>query len=203
MFQFFESIRLEKDGFQLLEYHQRRVTETCAKYYPGKKPWELHRILVPVPRVEGRTKCRLVYDGEAYQIFYEPYRMREIERVIIVEKEINYPYKFLERKELEEYTQKVGPKDMVVFSREGMITDSVFSNVVFFDGKEWVTPSTYLLNGVKRQYYLDQGMIREEKIHVRDLVRFSYVGFMNAMVDIGELVVPMTNVEVCYGLENL
>lgn len=203
MFPFFESIRLEKDGFRLLDYHQQRVREVFAHFYPGVKPFVLRDILVPVPKVEGRTKCRVRYGERAYDICYESYTMRRIDRVKIVEAKIEYPYKATDRKELESIAGMLKDGEMVVFSCEGCITDSLFSNVIFFDGKKWITPITYLLNGVKRRFCLDKGIIEEAPIMVGDLLSFSHIGFINAMIDVGELVLPIEKVEVLHGLENL
>ncbi|MFN3659904.1 MAG: aminotransferase class IV [Brevinematales bacterium] len=203
MFPFFESIRLEKEGFHLLDYHQERVREVFARFYPDVKPFILRDILVPVPRVAGRTKCRVRYGERAYDICYESYVMRRIDRVKIVEAEINYPYKATDRKELEAVAGMLKEGEMIVFSRHGFITDSLFSNVIFFDGKKWITPTTYLLNGVKRRFCLDNGIIEQGTITVRDLLSFSRIGFINAMIDVGELVLPIENVEVIHGMENL
>jgi len=203
MSRFLESICLEREGFRLLSYHQRRVNETFAHFYPDTPPLDLARLLNPVPRVEGRTKCRVVYDRDVAHIFYESYRLPEIDRVIFIEADVAYPYKFLDREALTRYASLVQEKEMVVFVRGGMVTDSLVSNVVFRDEKGWVTPRTYLLNGVKRQYYLDQGAIRQEDIPLGEVFRFSQVGLINAMIDLGELVLPIERVEVRHGLENL
>ncbi len=203
MYPFFETLRLERNGFQLLAYHQKRLNEVFAAFYPEAKPWDLKRLLQPVPRVETRTKCRFVYGREGYQIFYEPYTLRQIKRVKIVEAIVRYPYKSTDRAEFEKYAALCGEGEMVVFSCDGYITDSLFSNVVFSDGKQWVTPTTYLLNGVQRRFCLEKRSIVEREITVGDLSRYTQIGFINAMVDLGELVLPLTAVEVVNGLEEL
>ncbi|URA09656.1 aminotransferase class IV [Thermospira aquatica] len=201
MYPFFETICLEKDGFHLLAYHQKRLNDVFLKFYPGEKPWELKKLLQPVPKVQTKTKCRFVYGKDGYQIFYEPYTLRRIEKVRILEKDISYPYKFTDRAEFEKYASLCKDGEMVVFSREGHITDSLVSNVVFFDGKHWITPTTYLLNGVKRQFYLEKHRILEKEITIQDMKSYTHIGFINAMIDLEELVLPITAVEVIHGLE--
>lgn len=202
MFPFFETIRLEKGGFMLLEYHQQRVDETFSSYYPEKRPHRLRDILVPVPKVETRTKCKFLYDESSYQIVYEAYTMRIIERVRLREAKIAYPFKRTDREELVRAAGEMREGEMVVFSCDGYITDSLFSNVIFFDGQKWITPRTYLLNGVKRRFCLDQGLICERDVKTDDLYTFFYIGFINAMIDVGELTLPIEKVEVENGMEN-
>lgn len=203
MFQFFEAICLEKDGFRLLDYHQRRVNSVFSRFYPGYSPHNLARCLVPVPRVEGRTKCRFLYDEKSFAVSYEAYVMRTVTRVTMVEAHIHYDVKKTDRSIFENYAKMMAPEEMVVFTEDGYLMDSLFSNVVLFDGKRWITPTTCLLRGVKREYYLETGFITLREVRVSDLPSYTSLGFINAMIDIGELVVPITFVEVKNGLENL
>ena len=66
--------------------------------------------------------------------------------------------------------------------RNGMITDTSYSNIVFRREGEWITPSFCLLKGTMRQYLLDNGKIREEQIAVKDLPRFEKFKLINAMI---------------------
>jgi 4-amino-4-deoxychorismate lyase len=74
--------------------------------------------------------------------------------------------------------------DEILIIKNGFVTDTSFSNIVFFDGIKWITPSTYLLNGTQRQQLLQQGAIIEEEIRPSDLKHFRFAKLINAMLDL-------------------
>ncbi|MBP6430064.1 MAG: aminotransferase class IV, partial [Bacteroidales bacterium] len=69
------------------------------------------------------------------------------------------------------------------------------SNIVFFDGKEYFTPTTFLLNGTMRQRLLDEKMIRERVIKIEDLKNSKRVLLINALNSLDDnLSVELENV---------
>jgi len=62
-------------------------------------------------------------------------------------------------------------------------SDSFSSNIIFYNGKEWVTPDTPLLKGTQRQYLIDKGFIKEERITDKDILKYSKLKLINAMLD--------------------
>ena len=80
----------------------------------------------------------------------------------------------------------------VIFLKNGKVTDSSYANIIFFDGKQWLTPSTFLLNGTCRQRLLNEGKITESPIHYTDIRDFQQIGFINAMLDMGEFNLPIS-----------
>ena len=71
----------------------------------------------------------------------------------------------------------------ILIVKKGLITDTSYSNIILYDGKEWVTPESYLLNGVKRQYLLNGCMIKEIKVRPADLKNYQRVSLINAMLE--------------------
>ncbi len=67
--------------------------------------------------------------------------------------------------------------------KQGFITDSSYCNIAFREGDQWFTPDKPLLNGVQRQYLLDQEIIRKQEIRLTDLSKFSSFKLFNAMID--------------------
>ena len=67
--------------------------------------------------------------------------------------------------------------------KNGFITDTTFSNIVFYDGMQWITPDTYLLNGTQRQRLLREGRIVSREVRVGDLSRFITAKPINSMLD--------------------
>ena len=61
------------------------------------------------------------------------------------------------------------------------MTDTSYSNIIFFDGTKWVTPSTPLLHGTMRSFLLKNEIISEMKIKVPDMKQFQKARLINAM----------------------
>ena len=70
--------------------------------------------------------------------------------------------------------------------KNGYITDTSFSNIIFFDGANWITPSTPLLEGTKIKELLEKKIISEQEIKLKDLIKFSKAKLINAMIDIDD-----------------
>ena len=85
--------------------------------------------------------------------------------------------------------------DEILIVRDGAITDTSYSNVAFFDGRKYVTPDTFLLNGTRRQYLLGTGVLTECRITPSDLGGFERVVLINAMLGIeDDLAVPIERI---------
>lgn len=77
-----------------------------------------------------------------------------------------------------------GEADDVLIVKNGCITDTTFSNVALFDGTQWCTPDTYLLNGTCRQRLIQDGLLVEKRIGPKDLSDYKYIRPINAMLDL-------------------
>ena len=84
--------------------------------------------------------------------------------------------------------------DDVLMVREGRLTDTSIANVALFDGRQWHTPVRPLLGGVKRRFLLESGTIVERDIRVEDLRRYSRIRLFNALIDWGEMELPVSAV---------
>ena len=76
--------------------------------------------------------------------------------------------------------------DILIVKKE-FITDTSFSNIIFFDGDNWITPSTPLLEGTKRKELLEKNIISEQEIKFSDLKNFKKAILINAMLDFDEI----------------
>ncbi|MBI4811335.1 MAG: aminotransferase class IV [Ignavibacteriales bacterium] len=129
-------------------------------------------------------KCRVLYSREIEQIQFIPYTLRQIRTIKIVECDtIEYYYKFVDRKILGNLMDSVETDDILII-KNGMVTDTSFSNIVFFDGTKWVTPDTPLLRGIKRTKLMKEKIIFEQSITKNGIQRFEKAALINAMVDI-------------------
>jgi 4-amino-4-deoxychorismate lyase len=66
------------------------------------------------------------------------------------------------------------------------ITDTSFSNLLFLKGKDWFTPTSYLLNGVQRQNLLKHKEIKETEVTLQNIKEFSHFQIINALNDFDE-----------------
>lgn len=103
--------------------------------------------------------------------------------------------KYADRSALARLLQRRDDCDEILIVRDGAITDTSYSNVAFFDGRKYVTPDTFLLNGTRRQYLLGTGVLTERRITPSDLGGFERVVLINAMLGIeDDLAVPIERI---------
>ena len=191
--QFIETIKLSDGCVFHLAYHQERVCNTFLHFFPNEKVLSLSDMIekVALP-TQGKHKIRIVYGSEHPSVEVLPYQIRPIATIKCVEADfLDYSYKFLDRTFLNTLKESAGT-DEVIFVKNGKVTDSSYANIIFFDGKQWLTPSTFLLNGTCRQRLLNEGKITEAPIHYTDIHNFEQIGFINAMLDMGEFNLPIS-----------
>lgn len=197
MSQFIESIKVEDKKIFLLEQHQKRVNETFS-YFGKSEPLDLAAIFKSLEHDEdGLYKFKITYDLTGkYRTQLIPYAISEIADFQLVENNIyDYSFKFEERKELEKMKILSKAAEIIVV-KNNHITDSSYSNLLFKKGKEWFTPTTYLLNGVQRQHLLKTNKIKEAEITLQTLSEYSHFQLINALNEFDDVVVyPLSKIK--------
>lgn len=183
----FETIKVKNKTLLNLEYHNARLNKSrkdllgCTDFIDLRE-----EISVPKGISNDVFKCRVLYSREVEQIQFIPYTMRQIRTIKIVECDtIEYYYKFADRKIFSNLMESVEADDILII-KNGMVTDTSFSNIIFFDGTNWITPETPLLQGTKRDKLLKEKIIYERSITKNDLQRFEKAALINAMIDLEE-----------------
>ena len=188
MSRFIESIKIEDQKAFLLDLHQKRVNQTFAHF--GKEgSIDLAKIFKNLEHDEdGLYKLRIVYDlDKKFTTQLIPYAIPEIENFQLVENNsYDYSFKFEDRKEFERMKTKAKTEEIIVV-KNNHITDTSYSNILFLKGKEWFTPTTYLLNGVMRQHLLHEKKIKETEITIQNIKEFSHFQLINAMNDFDDM----------------
>ena len=188
MSRFIESIKIEDQKAFLLDLHQKRVNQTFAHF--GKEgSIDLTKIFKNLEHDEdGLYKLRIVYDlDKKFTTQLIPYAIPEIENFQLVENNsYDYSFKFEDRKEFERMKTKAKTEEIIVV-KNNHITDTSYTNILFLKGKEWFTPSTYLLNGVMRQHLLHEKKIKETEITLQNIKEFSHFQLINAMNDFDDM----------------
>ena len=190
---FIESICYSKGGYQNLEFHQERVNRTFSSFYSN----EPHRLNTLLPKIEdeSKMKVRILYDEEGVDIEYAQYEKRNVKTLEVVESgPFDYQFKFENRDRINDLFQ-YSKSDDIIISIDGNITDSSYSNLAFFDGEQWFTPDTPLLNGTKRELLLTTKKLTTMTLRKDDLHSFEKVSLINAMLDLGEIEVPVENIK--------
>lgn len=134
------------------------------------------------------------YDGQGITLVRaDEYRMRAISSLRLVTcDDIDYAYKSADRSRLEQLLGQRGNADEIIIVRNGLLTDTSYSNIALFDGTMWVTPKTPLLKGTMRQAMLDKGLLVERDITPEYCWSCREVSLINAMMPLGRCVVHLS-----------
>lgn len=188
MSQFIESIKIEDQEIFLLELHQKRVNATFEHF--GKEgSIDIAKIFKDLEHDEdGLYKLKITYDlNKNYRTQLIPYAISEIEDFQLIENNVyDYSFKFEDRKEFEKMINKAKASEIIIV-KNNHITDTSYSNLLFLKGKEWFTPSTYLLNGVQRTHLLKNKKIKEAEIKLQNITEYSHFQLINAMNDFDDM----------------
>jgi len=194
---FIETIQVLNGELQNLLCHQERFERTRKHALRLKKhPLLSEAIQLPRGLEKGKMKCRVSYDRDIKLIEFEPYHERKVRSLkMIYSDSIEYGYKYARRSELEELFHQREDCDDILVIKKGCVSDSFYANVVFWNGKEWMTPDTPLLPGTMRASLLRKGVIRECRITPEDLAGYRKLKLINAMNDLqGAIEIPIESI---------
>ena len=189
MSRFIEAIKLMDGEFYRLKYHQQRMGMAFKLFYPEIPVIDLEAYLqnITIPE-KGIYKCRIVYDFEIRQVEFIPYQFRTIQTLKPIEIDIESTvYKSGDRTAMNQAFAQRGEYDDVLLVRNGLLTDTSYSNIALFNGQEWMTPRVPLIYGTQRAYLIENKMIIEEDIPVETLQNYQKIRLFNAMIEFGEL----------------
>jgi 4-amino-4-deoxychorismate lyase len=180
----FETICCENRQLRNLSYHEARLNKTRRALWGFTDHWNLSELII-IPDSVGNEmhKCRLSYAQEIDVIKWEPYTPRTISKIQRVYHEsIDYHYKYEDRNELNTLFAQRNEADEILIIKNGLVTDSFYCNVAFYNGNGWLTPDSPLLPGTQRAFLLDSGIIKEAQIRESDLGKYLKVRLFNAMI---------------------
>lgn len=193
MCRFIETIRIDDREIRNLLYHNRRLNETRSHFWQGSSRLQLEDYINTVQNV-GIFKARVVY-GETgiEEVDYSAYNIRCVQSLAIIQSDtIDYTYKSTDRMALNDLFARRGTCDDILIVKQGLLTDTSIANIALYDGNYWYTPKQPLLKGTKRAQLLDKGILREKEIRLEDLSSYSIIRLFNAMIDWGELELPIS-----------
>jgi 4-amino-4-deoxychorismate lyase len=185
MFPLFETMRIRDGKIYNLSWHQQRLEQSCRRYFGKGAGFALSAaISLPENVKKGLFKLRLLYDPDHFETQYEPYTFKKIITLkMIRDDDIEYSLKYTDRIRLEELLEQKGTCDDILIVKNGFVTDTSFTNIVFFDGSNWLTPKTPLLKGTCRDRLIHEKKMVESDIKPEDLNHFTHFKLINAMRD--------------------
>jgi len=182
-----ETIRIENGRILNISFHNERVIRSLYNIYGLVKKTDLEKIIkVPEAALEGIFKCRVLYDDKTTMVEVLPYTFRQIRSLkMIFSEEICYPYKYINRDRINKLFDMRGECDDILIVKNGKVTDTSYSNIIFRDTKgNWVTPSTFLLPGTRRASLLQSRKIKEADIPYNEISKYTELKLINAMTGI-------------------
>ena len=187
MYQFIETIRIEKGNACNLFYHNRRLNEVRRYFRPECAPLQLEDYLHLSADMNG-VKCRVVYTEEGItEVSYSLYEMRLVRSLrMVCSDTIDYSFKSTDRRKLNSLFQIRQDKDDILIVKNGLLTDTSIANIALYDGNDWYTPLHPLLKGTKRAELLDKGVLKEKEIkNIIAEVTFGNVYSLRNLNDLG------------------
>lgn len=193
--QLLETIQVRDGQFQNIEYHNKRFNNSKKELF-GLYDFQYLENIIKIPSEcsEGIFRCRVVYEKEIQEVTFTPYIYKEIKTLKLVDiGDWDYAYKYVDRSFMTNLLTENKEFDEVIMTQHGFITDCTIANLAFWDGSNWVTPSTPLLKGTKRQQLLDKQAIIEKEIRIEDLGKYESVCLINAFKELSiKSLIPVT-----------
>lgn len=190
-----ETIKIENGKPRNIFFHNLRMNNARAELFGCKDFIKLEDVIgIPALPKKGLYKCRVTYSAAVGKIEFLPYRKRNIGSLkIVVCNGIEYNYKYENRECINILLeQKENCGDILIVKNKN-ITDTSFSNVVFYNGKNWVTPSAPLLKGTKMEKLLSEKKISAVELKIKDLKHFKYAALVNSMLDLPDNIIDIEN----------
>lgn len=183
MYQLLETIKCTEGRLENLEFHQARFSLARKLKFNTNDEILLEQLIqIPDFAKTGLFRCRVIYGRQIERIEFIQHTYRSITSLKLIEdNNIDYHFKYTDRKKLELLFEKRGNCDDIIIVKNGLLTDSFAANLVFFDGEKWLTPDTPLLPGTQRARLLQTGKISATRITPIDLSGFQKAGLINAM----------------------
>lgn len=185
MYPLFESVCVTGGAVQHGRYHEARFAASYRELF-GKKPgfslWEGLSLQGANPAQTYKLRIRYNQDGTLWELV--EYRSRLPETLRLVRDDtVDYTLKYSDRRALDRLAARAGGAGDVLIVRQGLVTDSTYCNILFWDGREVATPRSPLLRGTCRARLLAENRIGEANIPAEGLHRYRAFQLVNALND--------------------
>lgn len=174
-----ESIRLENNQLKNIELHNERMNRARLELFGINKKIDIKQLLLLKKKYKDVQRVRITYNERIQNVEIIPYSRPNIKNFkIIVDNTIEYSYKYADKSVFTKYLSVINCEILII--KNDFVTDTSFSNVVFFNGKQWITPAFPLLKGTMREYLIKSGLIVEREIKSDEIKNFEKFRLINA-----------------------
>ena len=183
----FETIKVVNKNFISVSLHNERMNRSRNELLGCKNELNLGELIeIPSDITKDVYKCKVIYSDTIKDVEFRMYAPRRVEKLRLAYcDEIDYSYKYLERTVFDELLRKNNCKEEedILIIKNGRVTDTSYSNIALFNGKEWYTPRFPLLKGTKRARLILDNRIIEKDIMAEDLHHYEKIILINAMLE--------------------
>ena len=183
----FETLKVVNKKTLNVSFHNERMNRSRYELFSCRNELNLNEVVeIPNDITKDVYRCKVIYSDTIKDVEFRKYIPRTIEHLkIVYSDEIDYSFKYLDRKIFDELLIKNNCQENedILIVKNGRVTDTSYSNVVLFDGKEWHTPKYPLLEGTKRAKLLYDKRILEKDVMIYDLKHYEQIILINAMLE--------------------
>ncbi len=183
--QFFETLKVTNGEIHNLSYHNKRVNETIKSNFGCDANIDLRAYIQQEDF--GLERCKVIYSETIDSIQFFPLIPRIFHSFKLIQTDITYNFKSVDRKDIVALEEKKGTCDDIIMIKEGLITDTSIANIAIFDGKQWITPKRPLLKGTFRASLLEKQLLLEKDVKIQDIKNAQGFALMNALLGFYEV----------------
>ena len=198
MYPLFETLQVKNGVILNQEWHEARYYHAYQKFYDITSSSNLIQdIQIPLEYQRGIVKLKIAYNQKEQIINFQHYPNTPINTLkIVYDNTIDYSLKYSDRNHLNRLVSQKEDCDNILIVKNNRITDTSFTNIIFYNGNKWFTPSHPLLKGTCRANLLNQQLIYETEIQLKDLSTFKGFQLINALrlFDPNEII-PINNIK--------
>lgn len=184
MCRFFETIRLVDGRPQNIAWHQARFDACCMHFWGITRKISIEKFIQPAGIfMQGIAKCKFIYSQHHFEVQYSAYQTKPVTSLRLIKNDnIGYPWKSIERDPLNQLLNPAFPMQEVILCKNGLLTDTTYTNIALWDGHSWLTPALPLLQGTMRASLIHGNIIRPSTIRASDIFHFRTIRLFNAML---------------------
>lgn len=185
-----ESILYERGKMPLLDRHIQRMNRSREIMLKCSNPLIFpHRLSPPENLQSEKLKLRILYDCQITSLSWIPYQKAKPKKILVVESpKINYSLKYADRTPIDQLKSLYADYDDLILLHNEVITDATYSNILLKIGGSWYTPSNPLLNGIRRQFLIQRGLIQPAYLRKEDLALATAIKLINAMMPMNDCI---------------
>lgn len=161
-----ETIRITDGSVRLLPLHLDRMRRSCMELF-GSAPPDPEPSLntLPAEFSQGTVKCRITYSTCIHSVEFRHYTPRRIQKLrTVIDDAAEYHIKHADRSRLDALGARKEDADEILIVRNGLLTDTTFSNIICICRDKLITPARPLLEGVMRRKLIENGTVVEADI---------------------------------------